>query len=815
MKKWFLSRKVSQKLMLISIFFVMPDSLMLYLFITGINENIRFAQLEKKGNEYQRPLEELLEFLPQHRRMAQRALRGEPRILQQLSGRQTQIEAAFEALEAVDRQIGSELQFTDEGLAKRKREHYRVRTVRKEWHDLKTRLPELTPEACAQRHLHLIADVRTMITHAGDLSNLILDPDLDSYYAMDVTLLALPQTQDRLATVMAHGEAILNRQTLSHAERQQLTIDATLLKQADLDRISSSLQTALNEDANFYGSSPTLQARVPPALREYQAAAQGFINLTTRLIGSDHIDLTAEEYLAAGSKACEASFKLWKIADDELDTLLEKRIGFYKQRRARSLMVAALALLAAVSFVTFVTRSITGPLRKQAAELQTANETLHAEIAERTRAEEELRRSEAQLAAAQKIARIGSWEWDVPSGRMTWSDENYRIHGFESRAFEPGHAAALELVHCEDRRLSDTTFKRALEDGTPFSLEQRILWRDGTERIVHQRGDVVLGSDGRAAKVFGTTQDVTEQKQAEQKLERVHRQLLDVSRQAGMAEVATGVLHNVGNVLNSVNVASCCMADNLRKSKAGNVSKVVGLLREHQADLGVFLTSDANGKQIPGYLAQLAEHLAGEQARALKELAQLQKNIEHIKDIVTMQQSYARISGVTETVQVSTLVEDALRMNASALVRHDVEAIREFAQVPPIAVEKNKVLQILVNLVRNAKQACDESGRPDKQITVRVANSDARVQISVADNGVGIPPENLTRIFNHGFTTRKDGHGFGLHSGALTARELGGSLSAHSEGPGHGATFTVELPLHPPQRPVLPAGAMHLSTARP
>jgi len=257
------------------------------------------------------------------------------------------------------------------------------------------------------------------------------------------------------------------------------------------------------------------------------------------------------------------------------------------------------------------------------------------------------------------------------------------------------------------------------------------------------------------------------------------------------------------------------MADNLRKSKAGNVSKVVGLLREHQADLGAFLTSDANGKQIPGYLAQLAEHLAGEQARALKELAQLQKNIEHIKDIVTMQQSYARISGVTETVQVSTLVEDALRMNASALVRHDVEAIREFAQVPPIAVEKNKVLQILVNLVRNAKQACDESGRPDKQITVRVANSDARVQISVADNGVGIPPENLTRIFNHGFTTRKDGHGFGLHSGALTARELGGSLSAHSEGPGHGATFTVELPLHPPQRPVLPAGAMHLSTARP
>src|SRR6185295_3794293 len=164
---------------------------------------------------------------------------------------------------------------------------------------------------------------------------------------------------------------------------------------------------------------------------------------------------------------------------------------------------------------------------------------------------------------------------------------------------------------------------------------------------------------------------------------------------------------------------------------------------------------------------------AGEQTAALQELAQLQKNIEHIRDIVVMQQTYAKVSGVTETVLVSDLVEDALRMNASALMRHDVQAVREFAKVPPITVEKHKVLQILVNLVRNAKYACDESGRAEKRVTVRVSNDEGRIQIAVIDNGVGIPPENLTRIFSHGFTTRKDGHGFGLHSGALAARELG------------------------------------------
>ena len=139
-------------------------------------------------------------------------------------------------------------------------------------------------------------------------------------------------------------------------------------------------------------------------------------------------------------------------------------------------------------------------------------------------------------------------------------------------------------------------------------------------------------------------------------------------------------------------------------------------------------------------------------------------------------------------------MEDNLRMNEGTLNRHSVEVIREFEHVPPINVEKHKILQILVNLIRNAKHACQDSERADRQLTVRVTNGAGRIRISVMDNGVGIPPENMIRIFNHGFTTRKDGHGFGLHSGALAAKELGGSLTAHSDGPGQGAMFTLELP---------------------
>src|SRR5439155_15323102 len=152
---------------------------------------------------------------------------------------------------------------------------------------------------------------------------------------------------------------------------------------------------------------------------------------------------------------------------------------------------------------------------------------------------------------------------------------------------------------------------------------------------------------------------------------------------------------------------------------------------------------------------------------------------------------------------------DALRMNASSLARHDVQVFREYAaQVPEINVEKHKVLQTLVNLVRNAKEACDESGRADKRVTLRVTHDGDCVRIAVVDNGIGIPAENLTRIFNHGFTTRKDGHGFGLHSGALAAKEMGGELSMHSDGAGQGATFTLELPLNHVGRSVAHANGM-------
>jgi two-component system, NtrC family, sensor kinase len=273
-------------------------------------------------------------------------------------------------------------------------------------------------------------------------------------------------------------------------------------------------------------------------------------------------------------------------------------------------------------------------------------------------------------------------------------------------------------------------------------------------------------------------------------------ELLDTARQAGMAEIATNVLHNVGNVLNSVNISADLVARKLRSSKALGLGKAMQLINEHRGDLGHFITEDEKGKLLPGYLNQLVEAIALEQQGITDELAQLSKSVDHIKDIVATQQSYAGANSLMEPLQVSELLEDALRMNSGALTRHHVTVVKDYAEVPTVMGDKHRMLLILINLISNAKYAMsDLSDRPrEMTLGVKVVD-DSILQVSVKDEGEGISAENMTRIFAHGFTTRKEGHGFGLHSCALAAIEMNGHLTAHSDGPGKGALFTLKIPL--------------------
>ena len=296
-----------------------------------------------------------------------------------------------------------------------------------------------------------------------------------------------------------------------------------------------------------------------------------------------------------------------------------------------------------------------------------------------------------------------------------------------------------------------------------------------------------------------------ERREAERKIaaaraEELQNELLAVSRMAGMAEIATGVLHNVGNVLNSLNISVSMISDQVRASRVSGLTRSIELVDSFPGGLPAFLETE-KGKVLPTYLSSVSRRLSEENAKMLDELASVNRHVDHIKTIVAMQQSYARPAGVNELVEIGPLVDDALHMGESSFAKHGIEIVKEYADEITIATDRHKLLQIMINLISNARHALKDlrakmpEHRGPQQLIVRVRSTPTAITIAVTDTGVGIPAENLEKIFRHGFTTKQGGHGFGLHASANAARELGGSLHVESDGPGAGATFTLEVPL--------------------
>ena len=421
----------------------------------------------------------------------------------------------------------------------------------------------------------------------------------------------------------------------------------------------------------------------------------------------------------------------------------------------------------------------------------------HTDITAHKRSEDALRAAELKFRGL--VEQLPAITYHATLGETcTWSYVSPQISpllGFTPDEWLASDRLWFERLHPDDREIPIAAEAVALKTGS-FLAEYRMFTRDGELRWFRDQAVFVADKNQNQHALYGVMMDITDAKAAEVRLAELNLQLLESSRQAVMAEMATGVLHNVGNVLNSVNVAANLVMEKLRISKAPKLSKAAGLITEHSDDLGQYLTDDLSGQKLPGYLSNLGVHLATENADLLREMEQLGRNVEHIKQVVSTQQSYAKVSGVFETLPAERLVEDAIAMNAGCFEHHGIILKRNYAEAPPVLVDRHKVLQILINLIRNAKNALDDTDRIDKRIAISIAPASGdRVRIDVTDNGIGISPENLPRIFAHGFTTKADGHGFGLHSGVNAAREIGGNLSVQSPGTGQGATFSLELPI--------------------
>jgi len=384
------------------------------------------------------------------------------------------------------------------------------------------------------------------------------------------------------------------------------------------------------------------------------------------------------------------------------------------------------------------------------------------------------------------LAKNGILEFVNPAGRAllagSWAQFNPTGHSVREFLDET-------LLLCFKRGAEDTQTNVQTREG-------KVRCADGSELYLEITS--IPSDEGTHDCVQFVARDVTQRRLSEEHLRELNKRLIDASHRAGMAEIASGVLHNVGNVLNSVNVAAELIAEKFRTMNPSGFGQLVRVMKENENDLASYFLDNTSAKQIPNYLQLLHESMVTDRNELVTEILQLIKHISHMKAIVSMQQTYARAGGLIDEVNVQDIIDEAIKINEASFRRHAIDLRVSCEDMPIIRIDRHRVLQILVNLISNARQAVRDVAPEMRVIEVQARKKTGdRLQICVRDQGVGILPENLKKVFSVSFTTKKDGHGFGLHSSALAASELGGFLQVYSAGSGKGATFTLELPFGP------------------
>ena len=372
------TESLSIRLLTISLAYFLPIAVLVYYLVLSVYSSIDFAQQELKGNLYQRPLESVLKLLGEYRIAVERASDKSTSSDTSISDLVQQIDSAFVKIGEVQEKVGADLQFTPEGLAKRNRSSLAPAEVLNRWMNLKAmKLSSSNVDDVSKEVTALIADIRGMIAHSGDTSNLILDPDLDSYYLMDVTLLALPQTQGRLIEIMSSLSNILQKKDITANDRVKVAVYSQMLSESDLDRILADLQTILVEDENFYGRSNSLQDNLPRAIDEMKGNYKNLLNLLTKIAEETGPSsaVSLNDFYSTAMQAWKSTFDSWTVGVDELDILLKMRIKSYWGQIYYSLTLSFLLWFAALVVVWFVSKSITKMVTQIATKLRNGTDT--------------------------------------------------------------------------------------------------------------------------------------------------------------------------------------------------------------------------------------------------------------------------------------------------------------------------------------------------------------------------------------------------------------------------------------------------------
>lgn len=416
-----------------------------------------------------------------------------------------------------------------------------------------------------------------------------------------------------------------------------------------------------------------------------------------------------------------------------------------------------------------------------------------------------------QLENAQHIAQLGYWSFEQGSENIIMSKELRHIFGVETGQKNPTFSELIERIHEDDRDNVRNMFNSPIASegcvvpqsseikcAQDFEAEFQMLHPDGTYHWYYFCGHPEIEKGGVVKRFTGITMDIGNRKKVEQEVASLHEKLLVTARQAGMADISTSILHNVGNILNSVSVSLELLRESIENSKVSKFKDVCGLLENNMADIANYISQDPKGKLVPQYLIALSENVGVEYKTCNEEIENLRIYIEHIKEIVASQNELSGTAGMTESISIVSVVDTALKMAGTTDdTSKNIKFNKNYQFNKKVDIDKTKVMQILVNLFQNAKEsvtANDNDAAKMVSINIEDAGDEKDFKIVVEDNGSGILPENITKIFSFGFSTKETGHGFGLHASALAAKEMGGKLIAESDGPGHGARFILTLP---------------------
>lgn len=338
-------------------------------------------------------------------------------------------------------------------------------------------------------------------------------------------------------------------------------------------------------------------------------------------------------------------------------------------------------------------------------------------------------------------------------------------------------------------------YRKVIETGEEQGLEYFVDFPDGARRWYFTRIAALFDDAGEVSAIICISTEVTAEKEVEQRLKKLQSELVEASRRAGMSEVITGVLHNVGNVLNTIVVSAAVAMENVSSSHLELFMRTLELIQQQEPDLATFLTEDARGRKVPSLLRRLGERLLSSQEHARTELQRLMEQVGIIRATIEAQQSMAKPREVLEESCPADLVERAVSMFRIDFDLKGIDVSVSADESARVLLDRQATLQILVNLIRNAIDALLDVEGPRK-LEVKAYTSEGGVHFEVSDNGGGIPEEDRVKIFHYGFTTKPNGHGFGLHTSAISAQSMGGSLEVSSDEPGSGARFRLTLPKH-------------------